>query len=53
MKQPKKLKRENKIIISKLKPDIDLTKYRLISESNEEFVLTDSVTYTERLVIKR
>lgn len=53
MKQPKKLKREHKIEISKLRPDIDLTRYRLISESYEEFILTDSETNKERIVIKR
>lgn len=53
MKQPKKIKREHKIEISKLNSNIDLSKYRLISESDEEFVLTDSVTYKERIVIKR
>ena len=53
MKQPKKLKREQKIEISKLRPDIDLSKYRLVSESYEEFVLTDSATNKENVVIKR
>ena len=53
MKQPKKLKREHKIEISKKKPDIDLSKYRLVYESSEEFVLTDSETNKKRIVIKR
>ena len=53
MKQPKKLKREHKIEISQLRPDINLDKYRLVSESNTEFVLTDSKTNTEKIIIKR
>lgn len=53
MRQPKKLKREHKVEISKIRPDIDLSKYRLVSESDEEFVLTDSETNKEKLVIKR
>ena len=53
MRQPKKLKRDQKIEISKLRPDIDLSKYRLVSESDEEFILTDSTTNTEHIVIER
>ena len=53
MRQPKKLKREQKIEIASLRPDINLEKYRLVSESNTEFILTDSVTNTEHIVIKR
>ena len=53
MKQPKKLKREHKIEISKKRPDINLSKYRLVSETSEEFVLTDSETNTEIIVIER
>lgn len=39
MKQPKKLKREHKIEISKLNSNIDLSKYRLISESDRKSVV--------------
>lgn len=53
MKQPKKFKRDQKIEISKLRPDIDLTKYRLVSWTDEEIVLTDSKTNTEKIIIKR
>lgn len=53
MKQPKKLKREHKIIISKLRPDIDLSKYRLVIWSEDKIVLTDSETNKEEIVIKR
>ena len=42
MKQPKKLKREHKIEISKLKPELDLTKYKLVSVSDDAYVLTES-----------
>lgn len=53
MKQPKKLKREQKVEISKLKPNLDLSKYRLVSESYDKFILTDSATNTENIVIER
>lgn len=53
MRQPKKLKRDQKIEISKVRPDINLSKYRLVSESDEEFILTDSETNTEHIVIER
>lgn len=53
MRQPKKLKREHKIEISKLRPDIDLIRYRLVSMSDEEYVLTDSETNKQIVVIKR
>lgn len=42
MKQPKKLKREHKIEISKLKPELDLTKYNLVSVSDDAYVLIES-----------
>lgn len=42
MKQPKKLKREHKIEISKLRPELDLTKYNLVSVTDEEYILIES-----------
>ena len=42
MKQPKKLKREHKIEIYKLRPELDLTKYNLVSVTDEEYILIES-----------
>ena len=42
MKQPKKLKREHKIEISKLRPDLNLAKYKLVSVSDDAYVLIES-----------
>lgn len=53
MRQPKTLTRNQKIEISKKNPNIDLKKYRLVSETPDAFVLTDSVTNKETIVIKR
>jgi hypothetical protein len=42
MKQPKKIKREHKIEISKLRPELDLAKYNLVSVDDNEYILIES-----------